>query len=1568
MSLEGALGLIHRFLTGLKHSGAGGFEGLVAILCDSATGQRFRISGSGPQEGQDLRSEPGIGNLIKVEAKHYHKGQLSLRELEGELAQAALAGSGLDLWVLAASCRINDEHAKTLEADASELNVEVLFLDMGNEGLPRLSVLMASFPEAVERWIGLHASTQPLEPLKVAFATLRSDPQFGRVAEQLSGKLKHTLLGYEDARRRAMRRFLSVMADRGDCVARFNQDIALRARGARSIDRASINDAFNAWWNSGAPSRKRAVALGEEGTGKTWAAMGWTLSMIEANAMPLLVPFNAYVAAIGENESLEAFLPKLLVDWTQIGTAESWAGRLRRWFAQPAEKPIVVVLADGLNERPNINWPTFFRTLEDSQWRDSVCLIASDRPGHWHPNCAMSGLPGFQEIQVAGYTDSELRRALEGTGVELSRIPEQLQSLIRKPRYCKLVASHFDEMEREGDTSVERLIFLDSKHRCEEKRGHPLNSVQFEDLIRGLAASYRERPHLTRRDIEDLLPRRDPEGRIYQEIIDGGLLVARESAPSTFTIERTRLVYGLGMLLAEDIGAAGLRSSDRELQERIASWFEPHPEMDLKIRICGSALFHALIDDHYPPIARRELLRYWLGLRNWLDEWHETSLQCIVRCPDDFIAIVESFWRSSHDRGAAQDLLGRAFTKYRDDARVQASLIAAVERWMSVVNRSGPPVLRHDEARTTKLREDIAARLGGDFKPGTLVTVAGESLLVIDDDGLSRLPRLGLLIISAGVRAPYARALARWALAAAVMGAALEYEEAAWVCWLAEDDIESPLLTFASDLLTLDTSIAHTATHTLLGCLGTARAEGLRRAHPLPESEFARKRREAREEDPCVIWEAWSEEDCQRCIERTDIRPGIVVGKLGLRLMNPDYPVGSVLVPRACALMRAINPETLRAQMGRTVEDHTLEELWPLLASRAPDALADYLRGVVRTLPARSQLGKRQLAFWLDEFTILLKSDEAEIILKENSALHAELIASAGAESGHSETQTIEGFLFLAVLPHLPVEQRLRSLLGRPSSAQDLLDLQQWFEPLPPVAYREALDALHSMSDTLAIGRTLWFLGATRQPLSNRDHNLLVSFMSREDPLIRGACMRFVCMSGDDTLGRRIVDLGTSYVGAPPSWESHWGNQLMCLFSAYLPFEVAASRVHPAIAGYLLEARGNRPAEVELYAETLHHGWQNIISATNPNLAGLPIVIAKKRRSRLESDLPEFRDEEPQQLKFKNWTTSWTSGRPPQKSIADAFAALQEDPTPILNQRAREQVEALTAAWTTPALDWFGRDFSRGALRAIHERFPEFLERWIEPALATGPDGRTVRLRLGSFLVDVCAVLLERDPARGLQIWEALRREHNVPVQFNTTEEAFLAPKGREGNFARDQQMAECSDDLELFNLARLAEAEDRTEWLNQVVQTLITDPALWKRAKGLTLASFSNISTAAFDKLLAQAHIADTWIERAVNNMRNNVQANELAQRWYRAYLMEANIDKAWGAYQMMLECGDERFYTWRGRIETEGGVDVDRKRRFARASWQSTKRALNRENKRKDHLFGYKIPRGEIFPFVRF
>lgn len=1508
-----------------------------------------------------------MGNLVKVEGKHYALGaRLNLRELEGELVQAARSGPGMDLWVLATSTRMLDQHTEKLEASAHELDVEVLFLDMGNDGLPRLAVLMAAFQQELEAWAGLHRIVLSA-PVKEALEVVRAQPRFAAPLEQIRRKLNSTLLGYEDACRRSKRRFLSVMADRGDSIARFNQDVALRAQGARLIRRPAIAAAFDTWWSGASQPRGHAVALGEEGVGKTWVMMAWAFDKAEADQMPLFVPFNANVSGITDGESLEAFLPRLLAQWTEIGTADSWRGRLRRWLAMPSAEPIIVLVADGLNERPNVNWPTFFRTLEDSRWRNAVRVIVTDRPGHWKPNCAMAGLAGFQEVTVGGYSDAELRDALRGTTIQLSRIPPLLQALIRKPRYCKLVAEHFKEMEREVDMSVERLIFLDNLHRFQQKRGLALNTAEFVDVIRRLAEKYRARPHLTARDIQDLVPRQDSDGRVHQEIIDGGLLVPRENSPGTFTVERTRLVYGLGMLLADDIGTASQRSSVPELRERIASWFEPHPEMELKVAICASAVFHALIDADYPRVTRRELLRYWLTLRNWADEWHETALQCIARCPDDFVWIAEEFWQSAHDQRPAQELLARAFTKYRDHPSVRPVLVVAAERWMGFINRSGHPVLRHDAEHTRRAEERIAARLGGLPGANTEVVVAGERLFVIDDDGWSRLPRLALLVISAGSRVPFVRAFARWALAAAAMGGAMEYSEAAWVCRLAEDDLETPFIAEGQRLIDLEDPLARTAAHTLLECLGTARARTLRLAYPLPESEWQRTLREQREADPCRALGPWSDEDCRTCAERRDLPPSVVARNLGSRVMDTSFNMSPVLLSRATQSLAAINPETPHAHMGHTAEDHAVEEVWPLLASRNSTALANYLRSVVRTLPARQPLGKRFLAFWLEEFAFILRREELEVISRTIEEARRELQAQT-ADDRDSEAKTIEAHLFRSVIGHLDRAERLSRFLSRPDHAHDLMDLQIWFEPLSGEEARAALDSLRATSDPRRIFRTLWFLANSRMALTGADRDLLLSFMTSDDALVRGACMRFACYVNDAELGRRIVDLGRSYASADFSWETHWGVAVLHLFSGHLPFTAAASRVHPALAGRLIVHRGNRPEELDMYAATLDRGWEAVIAATQPDLAGLPIVMARKLTSRLENDLPEFREEEPSGVRFVNWTSTWGAGAPPEQSLAEAFRAMQEDPTPRLNAAARERVEWLIAAWTTPAFDWFGREFDRDALVAMYDRRPELFERWTAAALVEGDDGRRIRLRLGNFLVDVCAVLLKRDPARGAHLWSVLRKERTVPIQFNMLEEAFRAPDSSEIDAVRQEELEACTNDRELSYLAYVAELEGRSTWLTNAIDALVRSPVLWRRAKGLMLASYSNITTAEFEDLVGRANVADTWIEKPMEAMRENVRTNEFAQMWYARYLSEVDPDKAWGAYEVMLRWGDTRFDTWRESIEGRGAVDTDRRLRFVESAWQSRKRAFDRRDKRKEYFLAQSISQGQVFPFVNF
>jgi len=298
MGSDSSIRTINQFLKSLNHVGRGGFEGLAAYLCQSATGQRFRLSGSGQQMGQDAASEPGYGNRIKVEAKHYSKKSLDLRELTAELTQATMSGSDVDLWVLATSCAVSDQHARVLEQIARERHVEVLFLDVGDRGLPRFLVLMAAFPEAVENWMDLNDISFEKKKLRTALEQLAAKPMFEEACDQLLRKLGGSLLGYEDARQRAKRRFLEVMGDEGTAKAVFAQSVAVRGQSARRISRVGVNDALSTWWTESSVVEKRAVVLGEEGTGKTWAVMGWVVDRIEADSLPIVLPFSAFAESI----------------------------------------------------------------------------------------------------------------------------------------------------------------------------------------------------------------------------------------------------------------------------------------------------------------------------------------------------------------------------------------------------------------------------------------------------------------------------------------------------------------------------------------------------------------------------------------------------------------------------------------------------------------------------------------------------------------------------------------------------------------------------------------------------------------------------------------------------------------------------------------------------------------------------------------------------------------------------------------------------------------------------------------------------------------------------------------------------------------------------------------------------------------------------------------------------------------------------------------------------------------------------------------------------------------------
>ena len=136
-------------------------------------------------------------------------------------------------------------------------------------------------------------------------------------------ELKRTLLGYEDARRRAKKHLLEVLVDASSTEAIFNQYIRVWPEHVGAINRATLEDHLNSWWTKKTANRRHIALLGEEGIGKTWATMAWVAKLIHQDRLPLTLPFSCSTRALLDGATIEDTIPDLLVSWTKLATETS---------------------------------------------------------------------------------------------------------------------------------------------------------------------------------------------------------------------------------------------------------------------------------------------------------------------------------------------------------------------------------------------------------------------------------------------------------------------------------------------------------------------------------------------------------------------------------------------------------------------------------------------------------------------------------------------------------------------------------------------------------------------------------------------------------------------------------------------------------------------------------------------------------------------------------------------------------------------------------------------------------------------------------------------------------------------------------------------------------------------------------------------------------------------------------------------------------------------------------------------------------------------------------------------
>ncbi|KAF1083679.1 MAG: hypothetical protein GQF41_0457 [Candidatus Rifleibacterium amylolyticum] len=1552
-----------KFLRSMPDVGPNGFEGLVRDLLEQWTGFTFRLARSGSQFGRDGSSESHGLFSVAFEAKRYNESfKLKDRELAGELIQAHGSIPCLDLWILAATIEVGDS-VENLRRQAEDLGVDLLILDARSNGFGALQIFCAEYPPVVAAFCQRNNGSAATKEIAEYIEPLRQSPQFHSAVERLRQSLSDSILCTASARKLSYNWLKSRVKNEKESRAAFSQDIGLLSIGDRLVTRKTIIDHFDTWWGKYKSDATICALLGEEGTGKTWALFSWLMHRFNDTAGPILLPVTASQQQKGSD------IPEILIAVLQSRcgkSSEYWRKKVAAWLKRPkGEEPMVLLCFDGLNESPDFPWRKICDQSATEEVLGRIAIIVTARPQFWRYKVSI----GISEtvFKTDGYDDQELTKALEASGISLSDIPSSLQSLIRKPRYLDLVVRHFAALVKSGDMTVELLLYVDCKDKVQRKSNYPVSDDEFHAILCDLARQYHAGlKTVSRISLNQFLPKTDTTEAVLQEIIDGGLLIPAGSIEPVYKVEPRRLVHGLGMLLADHVQNEP-KSTIQEMVDAIRMWLEPQPVMDVKASIVGAAVFFSIVHKNYSAVARRALLYFWVTIRNMPAQQEDDICAYLPDCAEDMFSIADDCWRNAYDNGMAHTRLAGAFLSRRDDERIKPILIVAVSRWMSYVNINGHPFTRGpNDINLSKQTEAIKERFGFNLIPDSKAKFQEWLFPITDDDGMLRLARFALLIISGGDRLSFVQAFVRWAISRRLMGNYAESEEAAWVLRLSDEELWPSFEPCLSSLVESGNETLRKAAHLLATCLGSKEALLLlssRLSDLYPKNVWLIEY----EQDPFAsFWGSISREQCVPCMQRDDLSLFQIERKIEQHFIEPTIVAPQSYVARLCQAAVNLPVEGYNSRISRTIEDHNIEQLGSFLARFAPNDYCAMLRRAIHTLSFRDAEGKQQLLIHLPGIALTIRDAEKEIIAKALKELWEKSAEWSASEAGSGAERVVfaESLGFLALSSVMTSEELFETILLRPKHAQDLRSLELWFEPLPEETARSYLDQLLTETSNTTLTRLLWMLASSKPPLLDRHREQLRTFLDCDDANLRGSVYRFIYATQDTELIDYVFRKANSELPAKNSWEGIWHFEIIASISKNKRFDELLPMLR-CLSKFatIIDRRGCNDEEVAKFVELFNNKWQNVAEQHGIATTGFPTICIEPFSDCGRQFKQKSLQEHDRSMVFLSAAASWGDISQSNNNDIKKFLDGTTDKQFAERHRAvRHRVEELEANEATSLWNF---EIPIGLMRSICNKYADLINLWIDAALQS----KSMLISCEGFYQSLCGAIVEANPTQGFELLKQLVASNNISFLDEygcdyLSRIPFLCDSDEALEY-RNSLLNSCRSDVDLIKIANVAVVCSRQEWLMKQVDAWIQSPLLWKRSIGLNLSCLSDLRLD-IEKLIINADVNGTWVEPTLDQIRNSYSKNTWARHWYEQFLKVHDEDEAYSAYVLFLKCVDRRCRLWMRSFEDSPDV-IDKRVRFRKMNDQQVKNAINNNEKiHKDRFLSIKIPKGQVFPFA--
>lgn len=1171
---------LHSAIIALPDTGPAGFEGFVRDALAELTGQGFRLMKSGPQGGVDSIGDPfGSGLVIGMEGKHYGaKTPLGLDALKSKLRDAAQQFPAMDLWLLATTRPIDGGDTKALTEIGNELGVDVLVLDWSDGGAipPPLAIIAAAASAAVAHHLGSNVAGD--------IAAISANSYFASEVERLRNKLRDPSVGLAAAREAVRNWAIKQMQDPTSARVAFDSYASLEAPKTVRIDRPAVKQGLDDWWKSGPPGP--AVLLGQEGMGKTWAALSWWLARsAEAPDFPLtlIVPARD-VASIAGLELLADALHRA----TGVRNPAFWSLRLGRWLSTDTDRPLLMVVIDGLNQNwPFQRWSDLLLSLNTAERRGKITTVLTCRPEHWRrqlKELADSRLT-ITPIDVPVFSDPELDDLLAGHELERGELHPKLVDLMRVPRLSGIAIERRGEIQEGGEITPERLIYEDWRYRHHGAQ-QAMSHSEFRAFIGKLGRELRDQlgGAVDRKELFERLSTdgRDERGKlqaIFSELTEGGWLEPTGDA-GQFKLDAERVPSALGLALLEDVKSGTLREQRAEI---LGQALDPLQGSDLSVAILKNAATFAIVDSAASREIKVELLEAWLDSQNFSPMDFQSYWRLIGYAPDLFIGIAEDEWFGSESHRRSDEVLVKGFANAMKLPEVAAALEAKLLEWFSRywLDKLEGEILGsvENDAAAERRRREGAARAAAAKDEG-VAEAFGIALQEVEPARQAWGSYRATELLSWIQRAPLTKVFTAWAITRAILGGFRQFDALAWVLrWNTEDsaETESAILERARELLARDGEIARSAAQSLLEALATPAARQLHDEH-FPEQPPA---------DDDEI--AWPEMGSGR-VERQPLD-----GALSLYAdpANPDIELPGEYLDRLNNLAALVPDDALLASEAELAR--SLGRGIHALAHWAPEALGDLVRR--RSAAALAASETADLPGWAvrawKAVAQRLGRGEPLIEIPEIGWLPASFMVLGDHEL---ERWAALSHRLEACGAERPYELQLTALAGKPADiqARELRrvtppgGLATWVKRMMQPASYEIVEGLAKELDPRrpmeALIMWIGYLRETARDTIPAGWAPLSALISHDDPRVRAATFKLIHRSDNYELARILEESGWTWAEDMDRDEAAYGSLALTLSPAAKAGEIA-DRIHPEVLGGTAELYPDQRVYLDRFAD-----------------------------------------------------------------------------------------------------------------------------------------------------------------------------------------------------------------------------------------------------------------------------------------------------------------------------------------------------------------------------------------------